>query len=281
MKIINSIHDMQTFSQQQKSDGKKIGFVPTMGFLHKGHLSLVEEAKKRNEIVVVSIFVNPTQFGEGEDFDIYPKDFERDKEMLENMEVDVIFYPTVDEIYPKSYNTYVDVYGVTDKLCGASRPGHFRGVTTVVSKLFNCVLPDNAYFGLKDAQQVVVISKMARELHFPVNIVPCPIVRESDGLALSSRNVNLTKEQREHATVLYKSLKKAEEMIEDGCLDANQIKQVLKDEITTYQEARLDYIEVVDFDTLEDVKTIQGKTLLALAVKIGKVRLIDNLIVEV
>ncbi|WP_350342722.1 pantoate--beta-alanine ligase [Proteinivorax tanatarense] len=281
MKIINSVSDMQAFSKKEKLHGKKIGFVPTMGFLHKGHLSLVEEARSQNEIVVVSIFVNPTQFGEGEDFDIYPKNFHRDKELLEEMGVDVIFYPTVDEMYPRSYNTYVDVYKVTEKLCGASRPGHFKGVTTVVAKLFNCVLPDNAYFGLKDAQQVVVISKMVRDLHFPVTIVPCPIVREADGLALSSRNVNLKKDQREHATVLYQSLKKAEEMVENGCLDAEKIKKSIADKIKTYPQAEIDYVEIVNFDTLEDIQVLKGKNLIALAVKIGKVRLIDNIIVEV
>ncbi len=158
-----------------------------MGYLHEGHLSLVKKAKEQNDVVVVSIFVNPTQFGEGEDFDIYPRDFDRDKRLLEELGVDVIFNPTIDQMYPKSYNTYVNVFGITEKLCGASRPGHFQGVTTVVTKLFNAVAPNNAYFGLKDAQQVVVIKRMVEDLHLPVNIVPCPIVREQDGLAMSSR----------------------------------------------------------------------------------------------
>ncbi len=281
MKIVTRPKEMQSFSMELKAQGKRVGFVPTMGFLHKGHISLIERAKKENDVVVVSIFVNPTQFGEGEDFDIYPRDFERDRDLVHQAGADVIFYPQVEDIYPTGYKTFVEVYNITDKLCGASRPGHFKGVTTVVSKLFNMVLPHSAYFGLKDAQQVAVIKQMVRDLNFPIDIVPCPIVREEDGLAMSSRNVNLTTKQRAAALILSKSLFKAKELIEAGQRDAKKIEREISSMVSAEPLANIDYIKVVNADTLEDIDTLSDSILIALAVKIGKVRLIDNIMLEV
>jgi pantoate--beta-alanine ligase len=272
---------MQSFVKEQKRLGKTVGFVPTMGYLHQGHLSLVERAKRENDLVVVSIFVNPTQFGQGEDFDIYPRDFERDKNLLAKLNIDVLFYPSVEDIYPSNYKTYVEVYDITDKLCGASRPGHFKGVTTIVTKLFNMVLPDRAYFGLKDAQQVLVIKQMVKDLNFPIEIVPCPIVREEDGLAMSSRNVNLKPHEREAALVLSKSLFAAQKLILEGERDGDKIKRFIEENISKEPLANIDYVKVVSAENLEEVKEIEGEILIALAVKIGKVRLIDNIMVEV
>ncbi|SES86522.1 pantoate--beta-alanine ligase [Anaerobranca gottschalkii] len=281
MKIIENPQEMQSFIKEQKRAGKTVGFVPTMGYLHQGHLSLVERAKRENDLVVVSIFVNPTQFGQGEDFDIYPRDFERDKNLLAKLNIDVLFYPSVEDIYPSNYKTYVEVYDITDKLCGASRPGHFKGVTTIVTKLFNMVLPDRAYFGLKDAQQVLVIKQMVKDLNFPIEIVPCPIVREEDGLAMSSRNVNLKPHEREAALVLSKSLFAAQKLILDGERDGDKIKKFIAENISKEPLANIDYVKVVSAENLEEVKEIEGEILIALAVKIGKVRLIDNIMVEV
>lgn len=281
MRIINNPQDMQNFVKEQKRLGKTVGFVPTMGYLHQGHLSLVERAKRENDLVVVSIFVNPTQFGQGEDFDIYPRDFERDQKLLEGLDVDAIFYPAVEDIYPANYKTYVEVYDITEKLCGASRPGHFKGVTTIVTKLFNMVLPDRAYFGLKDAQQVLVIKQMVKDLNFPVEIVPCPIVREEDGLAMSSRNVNLNPDERKAALVLSQSLFAAQKLILEGERDGTKIKSFIEEKISKEPLAKIDYVKVVSGENLEEVEELNGEILIALAVKIGKVRLIDNIMVEV
>ncbi|SHK01013.1 pantoate--beta-alanine ligase [Anaerobranca californiensis DSM 14826] len=281
MRIINNPQDMQKFVKEQKRLGKTVGFVPTMGYLHQGHLSLVERAKRENDLVVVSIFVNPTQFGQGEDFDIYPRDFERDQKLLEGLDVDAIFYPAVEDIYPANYKTYVEVYDITEKLCGASRPGHFKGVTTIVTKLFNMVLPDRAYFGLKDAQQVLVIKQMVKDLNFPVEIVPCPIVREEDGLAMSSRNVNLNPDERKAALVLSQSLFAAQKLILEGERDGAKIKRFIEEKISKEPLAKIDYVKVVSGENLEEVEELKGEILIALAVKIGKVRLIDNIMVEV
>ncbi|QNO13804.1 pantoate--beta-alanine ligase [Alkalicella caledoniensis] len=281
MNIIENPKQMQQYSLGMKLQGKSVGFVPTMGFLHQGHLSLMEQAKKENDVVVVSIFVNPTQFGEGEDFDIYPRDFQRDRNLVEGVGADVIFYPQVKDMYPDNYKTYVDVNEITDKLCGASRPGHFRGVTTIVSKLFNMVLPDKAYFGLKDAQQVAVIKQMVKDLNFPVEIIPCPIVREEDGLAMSSRNVNLKDNERKAALVLSRSLFDAQGSIGRGEREASKIRTTITEKITSEPLAKIDYVKVVSGDTLEDLDRLSGNVLIALAVKIGKVRLIDNIMLEV
>lgn len=281
MLTIDNPLKMQQYIKGEKAQGKSVGFVPTMGFLHQGHLSLIERARKENDVVVVSIFVNPTQFGEGEDFEIYPRDFERDINLISTIGADVIFYPQVDDIYPKNYKTYVEVYDITEKLCGASRPGHFKGVTTIVAKLFNMVLPDKGYFGLKDAQQVLVIKQMVKDLNFPIEIVPCPIIREEDGLAMSSRNVNLVGEERKAALVLSKSLFQSKELIDQGQRDLKKIKQFIIDEIAKEPRAKIDYVQVVSATSLEEADLLEGETLIALAVKIGKVRLIDNIMLEV
>uniref|UniRef100_UPI00047E3BAF pantoate--beta-alanine ligase n=1 Tax=Alkaliphilus transvaalensis TaxID=114628 RepID=UPI00047E3BAF len=280
MKVITTIEEMKKIIKDEKAQGKSIGFVPTMGYLHDGHISLVKRAKAENDVVVVSIFVNPTQFGVNEDYDVYPRDLEGDKARSEEGGAQYIFHPTVEEMYPYGYQTFVEVFGITDKLCGASRPGHFRGVTTVVNKLFQIVSPHKAYFGLKDAQQVAVIEKMVRDLNIEIEVVPCPIVRESDGLAMSSRNVNLSETDRQSALVLSKSLFKAKEAIEAGIQDAKAIYLIIEKNISEEVSVHIDYIKIVDFDTLEDVTVIEGRVLIALAAKVGKVRLIDNIIME-
>ncbi len=265
-----------------KADGKSVGYVPTMGYLHKGHMSLIEKARGENDIVVVSIFVNPTQFGEGEDLDSYPRDIERDAALCKGAGADMIFAPQPKDMYPNGYSTYVDVEGgITGVLCGASRPGHFRGVTTVLAKLFNIVQPERAYFGQKDAQQVAVVRRMAADLNMDVDIVSCPIVREEDGLAMSSRNTYLSKGEREDALVLSKSLFEAKEIIESGERDSAKIKEHIKSRIEGVGSADVDYVEIVNADSMEDVKHICGRVLVALAVKVGNTRLIDNIIMEV
>ncbi len=282
MKIIESIQEMNDIMKQHVRAGKSIGYVPTMGYLHAGHLSLIKEAKKNNDIVVVSIFVNPTQFGPNEDLASYPRDLERDAALCELEGTDIIFHPTPDAMYPEGYTTYVETFGsITKKLCGASREGHFRGVTTVLAKLFNIVKADRAYFGQKDAQQVAVVEKMVRELNVDIEIVPCPIVREEDGLAMSSRNAYLTDDQRLDALVLSQSLNKAVEQIQSGERSAEIIKKMMCDHINTIAYAAIDYVEIVDAKTLEDVVTLSGDTLIALAVQVGRPRLIDNVRLEV
>lgn len=282
MRVIEKAQEMQTLSLYYKKEGKIIGLVPTMGYLHEGHMALVRKARAMCDLVIVSIFVNPIQFGQGEDFDIYPRDLERDLKMLIEENVDFVFHPSVKEMYPPGYSTYVEVEGeITSKMCGASRPGHFRGVTTVVSKLFNICLPDYAFFGQKDAQQVTIIEKMVRELNFPLEIIRVPIVREEDGLAMSSRNVYLNREERQDALILYKSLQHAENLIKAGERDVGLIKQEMEKMIKTVPYAVIDYIEIVKADDLSSIEKVEGKVLVALAVKLGKTRLIDNLLVEV
>lgn len=281
MKIIRTVEEMREEVSQARREGKKIGFVPTMGYLHEGHLSLIKRAKAENEFVVVSIFVNPTQFGAGEDYETYPRDLERDAKLADSEGADVIFHPSVQEMYPKGYKTFVEVEEITTRLCGASRPGHFRGVTTIVAKLFNIIKPDRAYFGQKDAQQVVVVRQMVKDLNMDVEIIPCPIVREADGLAMSSRNTYLDDEERKAALVLSRSLFKAEEMIRNGERDAKKVKEFIEGLIGSEPKARIDYVEVVDAHTLEEIEKLKGEVLIALAVKIGKTRLIDNIRLEV
>ena len=254
-----------------------IGFVPTMGYLHEGHLSLVEAAKSENDLVVMSIFVNPTQFGPKEDLSRYPRDLERDLRLIEP-HTDLVWNPTAETMYPPGYQTWVEVEAMTRPLEGAMRPGHFRGVTTVVAKLFNGVQPQRAYFGQKDAQQAAVIRQMVRDLNFPIEIVVCPIVRESDGLAMSSRNVYLDPEQRKAATVLYRSLSAAKDAYESGERDAEKLRQLMKEVLASEPLAEVQYPSCADFDTLEELSEIKGKALLSMAVFIGKTRLIDNLV---
>ncbi|MCX5780284.1 MAG: pantoate--beta-alanine ligase [Firmicutes bacterium] len=282
MKTITTIKAMQHWAKEQKRAGQTIGLVPTMGYLHQGHLALVREARQSCDKVIVSIFVNPIQFGVGEDYEEYPRDLAKDSQLLEAGGVDVLFAPAVTEMYPPGYNTFVEVEGeITTKLCARSRPGHFRGVTTVVSKLFLICLPDQAFFGQKDAQQVMIIEKMVRELNFPLGIVRVPIVREADGLALSSRNVYLGPDQRQQALVLSQSLQLAGGLIQAGDRDAVQIKELLARTISNTPGAEIVYAEIYDAADLTDVEKITGRVLIALAVKFGTTRLIDNLIVEV
>ncbi|WP_202709214.1 pantoate--beta-alanine ligase [Sporosalibacterium faouarense] len=282
MKILNTVDDIREEIKAARKVNKSVGLIPTMGFLHEGHLSLIKNARKENDIVVVSIFVNPTQFGPNEDLESYPRDLDRDRKLVEEAECDLLFVPEVDEMYPSGYKTYVEVEGnITKRLCGESRKGHFKGVTSVVSKLFNIVSPDRAYFGQKDAQQVAVIEQMVRDLNFDIEIIPCPIVREEDGLALSSRNIYLKPMEREDATILSKSLFKAKEMIENGEKDAKIIKDFVTYNIMTVEYAKIDYVEVVSARTLEEIRTIEGDVLIAVAVKIGEPRLIDNIRMEV
>ncbi|NPV13740.1 pantoate--beta-alanine ligase [candidate division WOR-3 bacterium] len=280
MKIVRTVKGMQRLAEQLRAKGR-LGFVPTMGALHQGHLELVRVAQQRCDWVVVSIFVNPMQFGPKEDYRRYPRDFARDRKMLQEMGVDVIFYPDVREMYPDNYSTYVDVEGLTQYLCGRSRPGHFRGVTTVVAKLFNIVKPHLAVFGQKDAQQAYVIKRMVRDLNFDIEIVVAPTVREPDGLALSSRNSYLTPEERQQAVVLYQALHHAERMIKDGERDVRKVKQAMRRLIKTASLGRIDYVEIVDTNCLKPVQVIKGEVLIAVAVYFGKARLIDNLIVRV
>lgn len=282
MKIIGSVEALRSLIKSEKKSGKSIGFVPTMGYLHEGHLSLVRAAKKDNDFVVASIFVNPTQFGENEDLDAYPKDLEGDQSKLEHEGVDVLFYPTVEEMYPSGYSTYVDVEGaMTGVLCGSSRPGHFRGVATIVTKLFNMVAPDRAYFGQKDAQQVSVIERMVKDLNMDLEIVPCPIFREEDGLAMSSRNTYLSDKERQDALVLSQSLFQARDRILQGERSSDKIIQGIVDKISSVDYAIIDYVEIVNALTLNKIDTIEGDILIAIAVKVGKPRLIDNLRLEV
>ncbi|HET8670412.1 MAG TPA: pantoate--beta-alanine ligase [Candidatus Saccharimonadales bacterium] len=255
-----------------------VGLVPTMGYLHEGHLSLVRRAREECDHVVVSIFVNPTQFGPQEDLSRYPRDLDRDLSLLEPLGTDLVWVPTAEIMYPPGYQTWVEVELITRPLEGGMRPGHFRGVTTVVAKLFNAVQPHKAYFGQKDAQQAAVIRQMTRDLSYPIEIVICPIVREPDGLAMSSRNVYLNPEQRKAATVLYRSLNAAKEVYQNGERDAEKLRQVMKDVLASEPLAQMQYVSCADYDTLEELEAVKGKTLLSMAVFLGKTRLIDNFV---
>ncbi len=277
MKTVKTISEVRAFVDEKRRAGNRIGFVPTMGFLHEGHASLMKAAKAKCDVVIVSIFVNPTQFGPGEDLETYPRDLLRDQNTCEAVGVDLIFAPEASEMYPEGYSTYVDCEGeITKQLCGASRPTHFKGVTSVVAKLFNIVQPDFAFFGQKDAQQIAVIEKMVRDLNMTVKIVPCPIVRESDGLAMSSRNTYLSDEQRKEALVLSQSLEIAKNKIQNGERDANKIKSAIMDHIQSSPLAEIDYVSLVNVKTLLPLVVIEDEFLIALAVKFGKTRLIDN-----
>ncbi|WP_416198919.1 MAG: pantoate--beta-alanine ligase [Sporanaerobacter sp.] len=276
MKVINSIEEMK----KVKKENISIGFVPTMGYLHEGHISLIKKAREENDIVVTSIFVNPTQFGPNEDFEKYPRDEEKDLQKCEENGCDIVFLPQVDEMYPDSFLTFVQVEELGKGLCGKSRPTHFRGVATVLTKLFNIVKPDRAYFGQKDAQQLVIVKKMVEDLNMDVEIIACPIVRETDGLAISSRNTYLSSEERNDALFLNKSLKLAKNLIENGEKNISKIKDEMEKTILSGKNNTIDYIEFVDAKTLNPVSEIKGKVLIAIAVKTGNTRLIDNIVVE-
>jgi len=275
VKTITRTRPLQSVLRRFRRQGRRIGFVPTLGALHAGHLSLVRRARRDNGIVVVSIFVNPLQFGPNEDFRKYPRDPKRDARLLKGL-CDVLFLPSPRVFVPKDFKTSVAVKDLSAPLCGGSRPGHFTGVATIVAKLLLAVGPDRLYLGQKDAQQAVVIKKMVQDLNFPVDVVVCPIVREKDGLAMSSRNAYLTPQERRRALVLYQAIKSAERMAAQGVREAARIIQVLQDLIHRVPESHIDYIEVVDPKTLEPVRTITGRVLLALAVYVGDTRLIDN-----
>ncbi|MCX5668415.1 MAG: pantoate--beta-alanine ligase [Candidatus Omnitrophica bacterium] len=276
MKTIENISRMSTFVKMMKKEGKSISLVPTMGYLHEGHLSLVKAAKKHTDVVIMSIFINPIQFGPKEDFEKYPRDLKRDEEMAREAGVDVIFYPSLKDMYPEGYATYVTVEKLTGNLCGESRPEHFRGVATVVTKLFNIVKPEVAYFGQKDMQQAMMVKKMASDLNMGVEVKMMPVVREKDGLAMSSRNIYLSDAERRDAAVLYQSLKNAEMLVKNGERDARKVTKAVEDMIKSKQSARIEYVKLVDAGELSDVKMITGEIALAVAVFFGETRLIDN-----
>ena len=280
MQLISSIRKTRQFIATKRRKDKTIGFVPTMGYLHEGHLSLMRQAKRDCDVCVISIFVNPAQFSPNEDLKKYPRNINRDLALAKSVGVDAVFYPSSKAIYPEGYLTYVNVEKFTEVLCGESRPGHFRGVTIIVTKLFNIVQPDIAYFGQKDAQQAIVIKKMVQDLDMPVKIKIMPIVREPDGLAMSSRNAYLNLKERTDALVLYQSLIRAKRMIKKGERSSKKIVSAMRQMITAKKTADIDYISCVGLNNLEPLSRIQGRALIALAVFIGKTRLIDNIIVN-
>ena len=280
MKTIRDIGEMQQISEAIRLKGRRIGFVPTMGYLHEGHLSLIRRAREASDAVVLSIYVNPTQFGPNEDLDKYPRDFDRDEALAKNAGADYLFYPSDAMMYPKHYLTYVNVDEITTKLCGRTRPGHFQGVTTICTKLFHIVKPHVAVFGQKDAQQALIIRRMVKDLNFDLEIITAPIVREPDGLAMSSRNTYLSSQERNQALVLKKSLDLASQMIEQGERDAVLIQTKMRELINQSPLAKIDYVEIVSQEDLEPISTPQGDVLIAVAVYFGKTRLIDNVMLR-
>ena len=281
MKRTSHIAELREIITLARSEGRRIALVPTMGYLHQGHLALVERAKQTGAFVVLSIFVNPLQFGPQEDLSRYPRDLERDASLVKDAGIDVIFHPSVEEMYPRPIVTFVEVGQLDTALCGATRPGHFRGVATVVSKLFHIVQPDFAFFGQKDYQQYLVIQRMVNDLNLPIEICPVPIVREEDGLALSSRNVFLTAEQRREAVVLSQSLYEAETSLRAGERSAREIEKQIREKISRQCQGVIDYVEVRDAGDMSEISLIEHPVLIALAVKFGSTRLIDNKVVEV
>ena len=279
MKVVKTIKEVREIVGGWRQEGLSVGLVPTMGYLHEGHQSLIKKSASQNDRTVVSVFVNPIQFGPNEDLEAYPRDLNRDIKAVEEAGGDLIFNPEPSEMYPGHFTSFIDTTETTELLCGAVRPVHFRGVCTVVGKLFNIVTPDRAYFGQKDAQQLATIRRFVRDLNFPLEIIACPIVREEDGLAKSSRNTYLNAEERQAALILSKSLKKGKEAIESGGKDAKTIIAIIKNSLQSEPLARIDYVEVVDFENIQRVDKIEGETLVAIAVYIGKTRLIDNFII--
>jgi pantoate--beta-alanine ligase len=282
MKVITTVKDMKKYSRKARQEGKRIGFVPTMGALHDGHLSLVEAARKECNVIVMSIFVNPSQFGPGEDFEKYPRQMDEDRKKAEEAGVDCIFTPEAEEMFPEGYTTYVEPQGsVANALCGKSRPDHFRGVATVVAKFFNIVRPDKSYFGQKDAQQAVIIERMTEDLNIDTIVAVAPIVRERDGLAMSSRNSYLSEDERSQALGLYHSLKWAEEAAAGGERASSMIKGGMKNILSEGKDVQIDYIEVLDARALQPLEKIRDNTLIAVAAFVGKTRLIDNIVVRI
>jgi pantoate--beta-alanine ligase len=281
MKVVEKIKNLKELIAQAKAAGKKIGFVPTMGALHAGHFSLIKAAKEQTDFVVVSIFVNPTQFGPAEDFDKYPKTLDADTAGCEKLGVDIIFVPSISEIYPSKNLTWVNVEKLTEPLCGKSRPGHFRGVATVCAKLFNIVEPDIAFFGQKDAQQSIVVKQMIADLNMPLQIVVCPTVRESDGLAMSSRNKYLNAEERKDAALIYAALQEAELFIKAGHRKSSELIGEMEKILKISNRIKIEYISILDSRTLEEIDRAKGKVLIAIAAKLGQARLIDNIILNI
>lgn len=280
MRSIRKLSEMKGYVRSARAEEKSLGLVPTMGYFHDGHLSLIRAARSENDLVVVSLFVNPTQFGPNEDFDSYPRDLNRDVELVLAEGVDVLFIPDKEEMYPEGEATRITVVGLSEKLCGASRPGHFQGVATVVAKLFNIVRPHRAYFGAKDYQQTVIIRKMAADLHFDLDVVILPTVREEDGLAMSSRNVYLTADERKAARCLKEALDQADQRIRGGERNADRIRGGIRERIGREPLTRIDYVSVSESATLTEVSVIEGEVLIALAVFVGSTRLIDNVVVR-
>lgn len=280
MQIVKTIQQVRDAVAAAKAQGRSIGFVPTMGALHTGHASLIETAAKKCDFVVVSIFVNPTQFGPSEDFDKYPRDLDADSQLCRSAGADLIFVPEVSEMYPSQNTTWVDVDHLTDHLCGISRPGHFRGVTTVCSKLFNIVTPDFAFFGQKDAQQFIVIKRMVKDLNMSLRIVVCPTIRENDGLAISSRNQYLTPAQRKDAPLLYQALQKCSQLIQDGTRHCPQLIKAAQQVIDQSSDIQIEYLSICSTKTLETLEIITDNALIAVAARLGSTRIIDNLIID-
>jgi len=280
MEIIVQAKEMQRHSEQRRREGMTISFVPTMGYLHKGHLSLMREGRKRGDCLVASIFVNPTQFGPAEDYDRYPRDLKQDLKLVQGVGVDICFTPTVADMYPDGFQTFVEVERVTQNLCGSARPGHFRGVTSVVAKLFNIVKPHLAFFGQKDYQQLIAIKRMGKDLNMDIEVIGMPTIREPDGLAMSSRNAFLNPKKRKEAARLYRSLLKGKELYAQGARSAAAILQEVRSIIEEDKSADIDYVKICDAHTLEDIEEIKGEAIIALAVKMGKTRLIDNIILK-
>ena len=281
MEVVKTVEEVREIVSEWRSQGLTIGLVPTMGFLHEGHQSLIKRSASENDCTVVSVFVNPIQFGPNEDLEAYPRDLNRDMKAVEEAGGDIIFNPDPSEMYPDHFTSFIYTTETTELLCGAVRPIHFRGVCTVVGKLFNIVMPDRAYFGQKDAQQLATVKRFVRDLNFPLDIVACPIIREIDGLAKSSRNTYLNPEERKAALILSQSLKKGKEAIDNGERDSQKVISIIRENLEKEPLARIDYVEVVDFENIQRIARIEGETLVAIAVYIGKTRLIDNFIVNI
>lgn len=281
MKIVETIQEVRENVKAWRTEGLTVGFVPTMGYLHEGHQSLIQRAAKENDRVVVSIFINPLQFGEKEDLETYPRDLEKDSAICASAGTDLIFHPTAEEMYGKDFCSFVDMNDLTDTLCGKSRSGHFRGVCTVVMKLFNIVKADKAYFGQKDAQQVAVIKRMVRDLNMDLEVIACETVREADGLARSSRNVHLNQEERRASTILQEALQTAEKKLAAGIRASGEIQRSIREKLASEASVKLDYAEIVDLETLRPIQRIEAPALVAAAVYVGKTRLIDNFIYEI
>lgn len=280
IKVVSTVCETRAQVKEWKNQGLTVGLVPTMGYLHEGHQSLIKKAVEENDRVVVSVFVNPIQFAPNEDLETYPRDLEADKRLCDSTGADLIFHPTPDEMYPDGFSTHIQMDNLTKELCGKTRPTHFGGVCTVVGKLFNIVQPDKAYFGQKDAQQLAIIKRMVRDLNFDIEIVGCPIIREPDGLAKSSRNTYLNADERKAALILSKAIKLGEELVADGERNAQTVIKAMTDKINTEPLARIDYVNVVDALSIEPLDVVKGEVLVAIAVYIGKTRLIDNFIIN-